>query len=241
MTVLGRHGFTNPFPGVTRSTSTDQSIAVRRVDPAYGKDEVDVHDRFPGIEIDPARAFDILWARRRPAQMAHLPVWFPDLTSRAVLTVLNTARTSYADKPRRDLQLLVTSRCWVDWNEVVALGRALGALPALRAGLELEDRGRAIVAATDLRDVPVSVEWKLRLAGAPRTALRLDELARLSWSRRVSTVGKFLFPAPAILRMRDPRAGGGRLPLAVAYLRRLGEGLRELPSSVSELRRSRRP
>lgn len=240
MTVLLRHGFSYPFPGVNRSTSTDQSIAVRRMDAAAGMDEVDVHDRFPGMDVDPDATFALLWARRQRAWLAHVGVWFPDLPSRALLTVLNTARTSYAAQPRRDLTRLLAQPS-LDWNEVVAVARAVDALPALRAGLELEDAGRGIVAATALREVPVSVEWKLRLAGAPRTALRLDELARLPWSQRLSAVCRFLFPAPAIVRMRDPRAARGRLPLAYAYLRRVGEGLRELPRSFGELRRNRQP
>lgn len=239
MTVLEQHGFTNPFPGVDRSTSTDHSISMRRLDPAAGRDEVDVHDRFPGLGIDPARAFETLWARRQPVQMAHISVWFPDLPSRAVITVLNTARTSQAEKPRRDLQLLVAGHCPVDWQEVIALGRSLEALPGLRAGLELQPAGRRIVAETELQAVRVSVEWKLRLGGAPRTALRLQELTQLSWSQRLSMIGRFIIPAPAIMRMRDPRAARGRLQLGVAYLRRLRDGLRELPKSMNEVRRSR--
>jgi len=241
MAVLARHGFTEVFPGVNRTTSTDHSISVRRTDPAAGADEVDVHDRFPGMDADPERAFGVLWARRQPAQLAHIGVWFPDLPSRAMLTVLNTARTSESVQARQDLNRLLDAGHPLDWEGVVALARAVDALPALRAGLELEDSGRQIVAATELCRVQVSVEWKLRLADAPRTALRLGELARLPKSQWASKLGRWLIPPPAIMRMRDPRAAGGPLALALAYLRRLGDGLRAVPSSVSELRRSRKP
>ena len=145
--VLGQHGFREVFAGVNRSTSTDHAISVHRMDSAAGGDEVDVHDRFPGIGADPDRAFDILWARRQPARLAHLEVWFPDLPSRAILTVLNTARTSRSEQAQRDLACLVDGAAPLEWEKVIALARALEALPALRAGLELHDRGRHIVAA----------------------------------------------------------------------------------------------
>ncbi len=239
LAVLGEHRFTEVFAGVNRSTSTDHAISVRRTDPAAGADEVDVHDCFPGIDADPERAFAILWARRQPAQLAHIDVSFPDLPTRAILTVLNTARTSGSAQPRRDLQRLLAADRSLDWPDVLELARAVEALPALRAGLELEDVGRRLIAATVLRHIPVSVEWKLRLADAPRTALRLDELARLPWSQRFSAVGRWVLPPPAILRMRDPRAARSRLALTFAYLRRLGDGVRALPSSIRALRRSR--
>lgn len=241
LAVLGRHGFGETFPGVNRGTSTDHAISVRRADPARGRDEVDVHDRFPGIDADPDRAFAILWARRRPVQLAHIDVWFPDPAAVAILTVLNTARTSESTQARRDLGRLVRDADLLDWTDVVDLARSLDALAGLRAGLELDAGGRRIIATTRLQHVEVSAQWRLRLAGAPRTALRLDELAGLPRSERAAAVGRWLFPPPAIMRMRDPRAAGGRLPLAVAYLRRLGDGVRALPSSVRELRRSRRP
>ncbi|MDQ4039114.1 MAG: nucleotidyltransferase family protein [Actinomycetota bacterium] len=239
LAVLDAHGLREVFPGVNRSTSTDHAISVRRTDSLAGADEVDVHDRFPGIDTDPERAFSILWARRLPAQLAHIDVWFPDLASRAVLTVLNTARSSGSPQARRDLTRLLDSPVLLDWKEVLTVARAVEALPALRAGLELAEKGRRLIEATELQHVPVSVEWKLRLAHAPRTALRLDELARLPRSQRLPAVGRWLFPPPAILRMRDPWAARSRSALAIAYLRRLGDGVRALPSSIRALRRSR--
>ena len=85
----------------------------------------------------------------------------------------------------------------------------------------------------------VDPEWQLRVAGAPRTALRLDELTRLPWRRRPRAVGRWLIPSPAVIRMRDPRASEGPRALAAAYARRLGDGIRDLPTSVRALRATR--
>lgn len=239
LAVLAERGLVERYPGVNRSTTDDHAVTVARTDPAIGLDEVDVHHRFPGIGLDPERAFDELWRRREPAQLAHTDVWFPDWTSRALLIALNTARTRESTKSLGDLTRLFDSPPYLEWDLVVDLARRLDALPALRAGLELDPSGPAVVAATGLDAVPVATEWQLRLAGAPRTALRLDELRRLPPGRRLAAVGRWLVPAPGVIRMRDPRAAAGRAALVAAYVRRLAEGCRDLPRSVRALRATR--
>jgi len=108
----------------------------------------------------------------------------------------------------------------------------------LRAGLSLDVGGRDI-AEKLLADVPISSEWSLRLAGAPRTALRLEELRSLTWRQRVAALVRWVLPAPAVLRMRDPGARGGPLQLIGAYLRRLNQGVTSLPPSVRAIADSR--
>lgn len=235
--ALYARGFVDRYPGVNRRTSTDHAIALRRLDPALGLDEVDVHDRFEGLDRPAAEAFEVLWAHREPAELAHRRVWFPDLPSRAILICLNAARDSVATKPREDLRRLLASE--VEWDLVVALGRRLGALPAMRAGLELADGGADLADRLGLG--PVSAEWKLRVAAAPKTALRLDELRRTPWSRRAPLIGRWLVPAPAIIRMREPDLDPGWRPLAGAYTRRLGQGVRGLRDAVRALRRASGP
>ena len=237
--VLADRGLVERYPGVNLVTTEDHAVTVARTDPAIGLDEVDVHQRFPGIRADPERAFVELWRRREPDQLAHTDVWFPDLTSRALLVALNTARSPGSVKALGDLERLFTARAGVEWDLVVDLARRLDALPALRAGLELDPSGPAVIAANGLDAVAVDPEWQLRLAGAPRTALRLDELRRLPWGRRPRAVRRWLVPSPAVIRMRDPRAATGRPALAAAYLRRLRDGVRDLPSSVRAVQKTR--
>lgn len=238
LAVLGQHGLGERYAGVNRHTTDDHAVTLARSDPDIGADEVDVHDRFPGIQLDPERAFALLWRRREPAQLAHSAVWFPDLTSRAVIVALNTARSGTSPRTLADLDRLLAASD-VDWEDVVALAGRLHALPAVRAGLELHPAGRALVAGTELAGVQVTREWLLRLSGAPRTALRLDELAALPWPARLPAVLRWLFPPVAVLRMRDPRAAGGKIAVTSAYVRRLGDGLRAVPASLRGLRRER--
>lgn len=237
--VLAARGLVERYPGVNQLTTEDHAVTVARTDPTIGLDEVDVHQRFPGIGADPERAFRELWRHREPDQLAHTDVWFPDLTSRALLVALNAARSPGSVKALGDLERLCTDRADVEWDLVVDLARRLDALPALRAGLELHPSGPAIIEANGLDAVAVDPEWQLRVAGASRTALRLDELSRLPWGRRPRAVGRWLVPSPAVVRMRDPRASAGRPALAAAYLRRLRDGVRDLPASVRAVRNTR--
>jgi hypothetical protein len=235
--ALAERGFSERFTGVNRQTTEDHAITVRRTDPAIGLDEVDVHDRFPGLDADPDRAFELLWRRREPDELAHTPVWFPDWTSRALICILNTARTRDSAQAMGDLERLVSCPdVW--WDDVVYLGRQLGALPAVRVGLELLPAGVDIVAGTALAEVPPSREWQLRVEGAPRTAVRLDQLRRTPPLARAALIARWLVPSPAVMRMREGDRISGHLSLAQAYGRRLAEGTRSLPASLRAVRRT---
>jgi len=239
--LLLSSGFDERFPGVTRQTTTDHAITLVHNppgDPGSAGAEVDVHDRFVGIDADPEWVFDQLWRRREPDQLGHIDVWFPDIATRALLIALNTARSD-TPKAREDLARLIRTGDPEDWEEVVWLAGRVQALPALRAGLEIDPAGSNIVETAGLAHVSVSPEWALRASGAPRTALRLEELGRLPWSSRPRALARWLFPSPAIIRMRDPAAAGNIFRLTGGYLRRLRDGLVAALPSVRALRRIR--
>lgn len=94
---------------------------------------VDVHRYFPGIEADPATAFDILWAAKESWQIAgiHCPV--PDLTAQRLILLIHAARgrsrRDQADRERAWFSLDDDGRSDVD-----DLADRLGARVALRAG-----------------------------------------------------------------------------------------------------------
>lgn len=240
--VLLSADFGERDPGVNRHTTSDHAITLVHQppgDPASWGAEVDVHDRFDGIGADAEWAFERLWRRREPDQLGHIDVWFPDLPTRALLIALNTARDG-TPKAREDLSRLITSGDPEGWEDVVWLARRLDALPALRAGLEVDPRGAEVVNEIGLGDVAVSPEWALRRAKAPRTALRLEELGRLPWRRRPRAVARWIIPPPAIIRMRDPAARGNNVRLLGGYARRLRDGIRAVVPSLRALARIRR-
>ena len=213
--VLLSAGFDERFPGVTRRTTTDHAITLVHNspgDPGSAGAEVDVHDRFEGIDADPEWAFEQLWRRREPDQLGHVDVWFPDIATRALLIALNTARSD-TPKAREDLARLIRTGDPEDWDEVVWLAGRVQALPALACGTGGRPRGRG----DRSRDRgsatwSVSPEWALRRAGAPRTALRLEELGRLPWSRRPRRARAMAVPLPGHHPDAGPCGGGEHLP-----------------------------
>ncbi|UZJ24971.1 nucleotidyltransferase family protein [Rhodococcus antarcticus] len=240
LAVLAAHGFGERFPGVTHHTSEDHAVVLARPDLSPGNGEVDLHHRFPGITVPPAQAWSVLWARRVAAELAHLPVWFPDLSTRAVLVALNTARSGTA-QAMLDLERLCGPDATLDWSDVAALADQLGALPALRAGLELVPAGAAVVRDTPaLAAVDVTAEWRLRTVGASRTAVRVAELGSLSLRHQLVQVARWLVPHPSVMRMRDPRTAASRGALARGYGRRLVEGARATPAALRAVRGARR-
>ena len=178
--LLLSSGFSHRDPGVRWRTSEDHALTLWH-DPHgtahHGSaGELDVHHRFIGIEADPERAFHELWRHREPAVLGGLDVWFPDLASRSLLLVLNVAHDPRSSKPREDLRRLLATADDEDWRRTIALARRVDALQALRAGLELDPDGHAVVARTSLADVEVSALWRLHAQGSSRTTFRIEQL-----------------------------------------------------------------
>ncbi|MBO0980986.1 nucleotidyltransferase family protein [Microbacterium sp. SD291] len=55
---------------------------------------LDVHRRFPGIQIPDADAFELLWESRIPGEVAGIEYRAPSVDAQAVLLMLNSARDS---------------------------------------------------------------------------------------------------------------------------------------------------
>ena len=132
--ALTSRGFVDYAEGVREPERTPHAITFTRTDPAVGGHQVDLHRYFPGIEADPARAFEVFWTRRQPATSAAVDVWFPDLPSRTLIIVLHAARGALTGKVLEDQR-----RAWeqggVDlFREACDLARELDALAAFRVG-----------------------------------------------------------------------------------------------------------
>lgn len=242
--VLLAARFSYRDPGLRWRTSEDHAItltydpdgaAVRKV-----AAEVDVHHRFLGIDGDPEHVFAELWRRREPVRLAGLQVWFPDITTRSLIAVLNAARDPHGEKAPRDLRRLLDVATAADWARTIALARRVDASQALRAGLEIEAAGRDVVAGTTLADVRVSSAVRLRAEGSSRTAVRIEELRGFGTLKKVRMIAGWIVPSPAVIRMRQPDAAGSPYRMARAYLARYAQGARELRESVRQMQDRRR-
>lgn len=59
----------------------------------------DVHRRFPGIEIGPEQAFDLLWTDRQTVSLAHVACNTPTLTAQRLIILMHAARSGGPDHP----------------------------------------------------------------------------------------------------------------------------------------------
>lgn len=121
--------------------------------------QLDVHVRFPGIQADPARAFDALWQDRQTTEIAHRPCVVPDLVAQRLVLLLHAAR----DLPRHgpDVQAAWLDATPADRDAIQALAEQLDAEVALAAATGRLDlfRGR-----------PEYALWRLYADGTTTTS-----------------------------------------------------------------------
>lgn len=104
---------------------------------------LDLHRNFPGIALDPAEAFEVLWQERASRSIAAHDCWVPSITAQSVILVLNAARSGGRRGPRAD----DVDRAWSAASDqqrrnVVRLVDRLGADVAFAAGIDRLERFR---------------------------------------------------------------------------------------------------
>jgi hypothetical protein len=234
--ILARHGFDRQRTGWRDNEPASHSVELVRRDASQGDHSLDLHRSYPGIGSTPVVAFDQLWDRRVQTVAARIPVWFPDLASRALIIVLHAARSPGQASTPHDLHRLLETLSIDAWHDVAALAGDLDARPALKAGLMRRPAGVALIAPLGLADVPVPPEWELLSVGADQTAVRLEALRGRPHREQAAQVWRWAFPSPAFVREGDPRAERGRAGLATAYVSRIGRGVRRLPGAYRQYR-----
>ena len=60
---------------------------------------IDIHRFFPGIRLEPDRAFDVFWTDRHEIEIAGIGCQVPSVPAQGVLLVLNAARSAMRTKP----------------------------------------------------------------------------------------------------------------------------------------------
>jgi hypothetical protein len=178
----------------------------------------DLHRSFPGIRLEPAAAFELIWERRQARALPGARGWVPSLAMQATVLMLNAARSPDAE-PDPVRRWIVEPE--LDPDEVAACVEALDARVAFAAATgDLEDF-RSEPEYTLWRAVTQNgsraSEWwgRVRAAGSPRGALRIATRAPL-------------------VNVEQLRHDLGRDPssrdIVVAFGSRLVRGVRELGS-----------
>lgn len=118
--------------------------------------QVDVHVRFPGIQIEPERAFVRLWEGRHTQVVGHSPCAVPSLDAQRLILLLHAAR----GERDADVEVAWTNLAEADRDRVSALAIELSADVAFAAAT-----GRL----EDFRDRPEYELWRLFASGEIRT------------------------------------------------------------------------
>jgi hypothetical protein len=235
--VLSSLGFTAPL---SHASALEQDEHARVWRSAGGV--VDLHRTFLGIGASHETAWAVLTADTTTMTVGGAEVEALDLPARTLLVALHAAASGPAQaRPLADLTRAVESVPEATWHDAAALARRVDALPALVAGLRLDDRGRAL--ADRLGDPgPVPLDVALRAAAAPPLAVDLARLARTPGvGPKLRLAARKLVPTPALLRVWSPLARRGRLGLIAAYLWRPFVVTWRMPSALASLRRARVP
>lgn len=116
--------------------------------------QMDVHIRFPGIQIAAGVAFSELWRGRASIQLAHQTVTVPRLTAQRLILLLHAARglASHSD----DVMHAWTAASVEERTQVTALASTLRADVALAAATGRLD---------EYRDRPEYALWRLYVDG----------------------------------------------------------------------------
>lgn len=167
--------------------------------------QLDVHVRFPGIQIAPERAFDVLWRGRESHEIAHRPCTVPSITAQRLILLLHAARR--LPHHQDDVKVGWTQASPETKAEVMALARELDAEVAL-----------SVVTGNlqDFRDRPEYDLWRLYADGQTTTTGFRRLLAEIKatpagFERRYRRIAGYGFSV--VLRMRERlEIGLGRKP-----------------------------
>lgn len=176
---------------------------------------VDVHDRFPGIEVPPAEAFEELWASRESITVAGVELHAPARLAHCLLILLHAARGAGGQTATTDIRLVRGALSPADTDTVVRLAAQLRASAALSATTP-----DLVPASADGRHI----HWAVRSRNADGATLWASRFLAVHGLRaRLAVLRTALFPGGFERR----------------WLRRWARGVRDLPSALLTIRRLR--
>lgn len=190
---------------------------------------VDVHRHFPGIDGDPERAFETLWAERGTTDIGGVACAAPSLTAQRLIVLTHAARgqsaRNLADRHRSWLDLDLSAR-----GEIEKLADLVGARVALYAAtdrLELVRGHRTYPLwrhLTGEKGSLLDLWWaRVRSARDVRSAVRLGWRMLAPNVRRMETsLGRPPTPREVAVAYRDRLLLGARIMRRSLLMKRRG-------------------
>jgi hypothetical protein len=219
MTVLAAHGWRVQ---TTFDAGSAFDHAANLFHESWGL--LDVHRHYPGMDRDPTRAFDRLWGSRGSVELGHVPCDVPEPLAQSLVLLLHAARTPHPEGAHPDLAPNWTDRTRQDRERIRALAADTGATVALAAATGHLD---------EFRGDPEAAVWAVFVHGGDR----FDEWsARFRAARgpraKASVAWRSLKVNPYYLaqKLGHPPT---RTEVLVAFVRRLGSGLRAVADRVA--------
>ncbi|MEV5051582.1 nucleotidyltransferase family protein [Arthrobacter sp. LAR12-1-1.1] len=197
--------------------------------------DIDVHDRFPGMEASPGNAFDTLWRDRQYLVMAARPVPVPSKPAAVIFQALHSLRSMDEPRHQREYSALLHRVDVTMHQDLVDLSAELQATAALQP----------LLADLGIADMPalqgtVSEEWRHRTSvQGPGTAY-LVSLVESPWRVKPLVLARALFPSRQTLRERDLHLDDSVAGLLRAHVARWRRGMAGLPAAARKIRDSRR-
>lgn len=197
--------------------------------------DIDVHDRFPGMEAPPDSAFDTLWRDRQYLVMAARRVPVPSLPGAAIFQALHSLRSMSVPRHRDEYLGLLRRVDSTLRQGIVNLSVQLQATAALKP--LLDDLG-----VQDLPSLvgPVGEEWRYRVSVQLPGTVHLIALIESPWRVKPLVLARAVFPSRNVLRQVDIYLDDSVAGLLRAHVARWRRGLAGLPAAALKVRASRR-
>lgn len=197
--------------------------------------DIDVHDRFPGVEAPAGSAFDALWRDRQYLVMAARSIPVPSIPAAVIFQALHSLRAMDDPRHQREYSGLFERVDASLHQDIVDLSMELQATAAMKPFLDgLGTAGLLVQQET------VSEEWLHRTSVQGVGTAYLVALIESPWRTKPGVLARAIFPSRQSLRHDDLYLDDSIIGIIRAYVSRWGRGMAGLPAAVQRIRASRR-
>ena len=203
---------------------------------------VDLHRALLGIGAPAPTAWHLLSRDSERITVQTVEAEIPSVAARALIVALHAAHhVDDSGTALNDLERALARLAPAAWLEAAALARELDAVGAFVAGLSLSPRGQARLRQLGLPMRPTGLTSVGRGESSFHVAQGIAWLGNTPGTRaKARFLRRRLLPSPRTMRRRSRLARHGPAGLVLAYLARLLDAARHLPTAFRALRRIRR-
>ncbi|WPU08597.1 nucleotidyltransferase family protein [Pseudarthrobacter oxydans] len=193
---------------------------------------IDVHFRFPGMEVPPPQCFEVMWARTEHLELAGQGVQVPSRALGILILAMHALRSPHLPACRQELEFLADITTHHSHAlAILDVATATGSLAAMRPFLE------DLLPHTAASEWPEpSVEWSNRLMAREPGSARLVAIVQAPWREKPGMLWRAMFPPPEVLLSQNINADMSFRGRLVQHRARWARFLRSAPRLVRDLR-----